>query len=185
MSSAARKRQDVEASLGGLSLSPSSHKTPLKPRSKPAQSIADSWEEEASSSSSSSDTETGTETPPSQQYAIPTAPPPTPISPTSPTDWASFGSPYTIPSASASLPRNTPSPNQQQQQQRRPEKSTAVAGRLIAGALGVRAPKKTEEQRAYEKAVKERETKRIQKEKEAKRREEDEKEKAKLAVWDG
>lgn len=67
----------------------------------------------------------------------------------------------------------------------RPEKTAAVAGRLIAGALGVRAPKKTEEARAYEKAVKEKELKRREKEREAVKREEDEKRKAREAVWEG
>jgi hypothetical protein len=67
---------------------------------------------------------------------------------------------------------------------RRPEKQTAVAGRLIAGALGIRAPKRTEEQRAYDRAIKEQEIRRRnrEKEEEAKRKEEDER--AKAAVWD-
>jgi len=66
----------------------------------------------------------------------------------------------------------------------RPEKQTAVAGRMIAGALGVRAPKKTEEQRQYEKAIKEKELKRRETERETKRREEASAEKAKAAIWD-
>jgi hypothetical protein len=65
----------------------------------------------------------------------------------------------------------------------RPEKTDAVAKRLIAGALGVRAPKKTEEQRAYERAVKEREVKRRNGEKEAKIRAEEEAKRAKAAAW--
>jgi len=66
----------------------------------------------------------------------------------------------------------------------RPEKTDAVAKRLIAGALGVRAPKKTEEQRAYERAVKEKEIKRRNGEKEAKIRAEEEAKRAKAAAWD-
>jgi hypothetical protein len=66
----------------------------------------------------------------------------------------------------------------------RPEKTDAVAKRLIAGALGVRAPKKTEEQRAYERAVKEKEVKRRNGEKEAKIRAEEEAKRAKAAAWD-
>jgi len=66
----------------------------------------------------------------------------------------------------------------------RPEKTDAVAKRLIAGALGVRAPKKTEEQRAYERAVKEKEVKRRNGEKEAKIRSEEEAKRAKAAAWD-
>lgn len=66
----------------------------------------------------------------------------------------------------------------------RPEKTTAVAGRMIAGALGVRPPKKSEEQRQYEKVVNEKEVRRRDKEREDKRREEEEAVKAKAAVWD-
>jgi len=58
------------------------------------------------------------------------------------------------------------------------------ASRLIAGALGVRAPKRTEEQKQYDKAVREKEQKRRDKEKEDKKREEEEKTKARAAVWD-
>lgn len=46
-------------------------------------------------------------------------------------------------------------------------------------------PKKTEEQKAYEKAVRDREAKRIQREREGKKREEEDRERAKAAVWDG
>ena len=60
-----------------------------------------------------------------------------------------------------------------------------MAGRMIAGALGIRAPKRTEEQRAYDRAMKEKEIKRRNraKEEEAKAKEEDDR--AKAAVWDG
>ncbi|RMJ20596.1 hypothetical protein PHISP_08534, partial [Aspergillus sp. HF37] len=67
---------------------------------------------------------------------------------------------------------------------RRPEKQTAVAGRMIAGALGVRAPQRTPEQRAYDRAVKEQEIRRRNREKEQAAREKEEEEKAKTAVWD-
>ena len=66
----------------------------------------------------------------------------------------------------------------------RPEKTTAVAGRMIAGALGVRTPKKTEEQRHYEKAVKEKEIRRRDKERAGQRTEAESAEKAKAAIWD-
>lgn len=65
----------------------------------------------------------------------------------------------------------------------RPEKTDAVAKRLIAGALGVRAPKKTEEQKAYDKAIKEKEMKRMNAEKEARARTEEEAARAKAAAW--
>jgi hypothetical protein len=55
---------------------------------------------------------------------------------------------------------------------------------MIAGALGVKAPNKTEEQRAYDKAVREKELKKREKEKEEIRRQAEEKEKARRSVWD-
>ena len=68
--------------------------------------------------------------------------------------------------------------------ERRPEKQTAVASRMIAGALGVRAPKRTEEQKAYDRATKEKEIKRRNQEKEKAAKEKEEEEKAKAAIWD-
>lgn len=59
-----------------------------------------------------------------------------------------------------------------------------MAKRLIAGALGVRAPKKTEEQKAYDKALREKEIKRREKEKEEERKRLEEAEKAKAAAWE-
>lgn len=56
---------------------------------------------------------------------------------------------------------------------------------MIAGALGVKAPKKTEEGKAYERAVRENERERREKVKEEARREEREREEARKAVWDG
>ncbi len=67
---------------------------------------------------------------------------------------------------------------------KRPEKSNAAAGRMIAGALGVKAPKKTEEGKAYERAVRENERVRREKLKEEGRTEEREREEARKKVWD-
>lgn len=66
----------------------------------------------------------------------------------------------------------------------RPEKQTTVAGRMIAGALGVRTPPKSQEGKAYEKALKEKEKKRREREKEERRREEEATEKARRDVWE-
>ena len=104
------------------------------------EEVADSWEDEALSDSAPEDDQKqeqqakmpseDTDRPP--RTALPKAPPPTPVSPrTNTPDWGSQGS------------------TDFRDERRRPAKSTAVAGRLIAGALGVKAPKKTEEQRAY------------------------------------
>ena len=66
----------------------------------------------------------------------------------------------------------------------RPEKTDAVAKRMIAGALGIKAPKKTEEQRAYERAIKEKEIKRRNAKKESEKRAKEDAERAKVAIWD-
>lgn len=60
-----------------------------------------------------------------------------------------------------------------------------MASRLIAGALGVRTPRRTDEQRAYDRAIKEQEQKKRDKEKEDRRLEEQRREQAKRNMWDG
>lgn len=59
-----------------------------------------------------------------------------------------------------------------------------MAGRLIAGALGVRPPKKTEESIAYERAVREKERKKKEVAKEETGKAEKEKEEARRAIWE-
>ncbi|KAL1996768.1 hypothetical protein VTN49DRAFT_7633 [Thermomyces lanuginosus] len=66
----------------------------------------------------------------------------------------------------------------------RPEKQTAVASRMIAGALGIRAPKRTEEQRAYDRAMKEKEIKRRNRLKEEQEKAKQEEERLKAAIWE-
>ena len=68
--------------------------------------------------------------------------------------------------------------------ERRQEKTDAVAKRLIVGALGLKAPKKTEEQRAYDRAVREKEMRRRNREKEEEERRRVEAERAKVSVWE-
>lgn len=168
-----------------MSLKTSSDHDPRESRTKTSKhDVAESWDAE---SLSSSDTET--ETPNlshfnkrnDENWAIPNAPPPTPISPSSRfstgfPDWGTNASLSSRPQLS--LARDP------DEERRRPEKSTAVAGRLIAGALGVKPPKKTEEQRKYERAVKEQEIKRKNKEKGVKEKEKEDEERAKASVWD-
>lgn len=66
----------------------------------------------------------------------------------------------------------------------RPEKTTATAARIIAGALGVKAPKRTDEQRQYDKAAREKELKRRQREKEELERTKRDREAAIRAAWE-
>jgi hypothetical protein len=133
--------------------------------------LADSWEEEV-------DDDSGEETdrPLSHQQSAdyPSAPPPTPISPTS-RSGETFISPYGFGVDGASDARS--------ERNIRPDKTDAVAKRMIAGALGVKAPKKTEEQRAYDRALREKEMKRRNQEKEAAAKAKEEAERAKVAVW--
>ncbi|KAK5946380.1 hypothetical protein PMZ80_000523 [Knufia obscura] len=68
--------------------------------------------------------------------------------------------------------------------EKRPEKTTSTANRMIAGALGIKAPKKTEEQKQYDNALRETEIKRKNREREQRERDRLEDEKAKAAVWD-
>jgi hypothetical protein len=133
--------------------------------------LADSWEDEQDSGE-----ETDRPLSPQQSADYPSAPPPTPISPTySAHSRETFTSPYGYNGDAATDSRA--------ERNSRPEKTDAVAKRMIAGALGVKAPKKTEEQRAYERAVKEKEIKRRNQEKEAAAKAKEEAEKAKAAIW--
>lgn len=156
--------------------------TNAKHKAKKDEPIVDSWEDE----DSGSDTETE-ETSVEDRLAHsttnepPHVPPPTPASPTTPdiprTAYGPNGEelksdPYT--SIQPSRERGTRTPD------RRPDKTTSVAARLIAGGLGVRAPKRTEEQREYDKAMKEKEKKKRDDERKAK----DDEEKAKKSVWE-
>lgn len=162
-----------------LKISPDQKKK-LAQQGKAAEVIAESWEDV-----SSSDTEMETDADNvSRKYAFkfdqdvlretPGPPPPTPISMRSDESENSACEGRQLP-ASAKGSRG--------EEKKRPEKTTAVAGRLIAGALGLKAPKKTDEQRAYDRATKEQEIKRKTREKAMKDKEREEDEKARAAAW--
>jgi hypothetical protein len=175
MSSVAAPK-DLSSSLSKLSIS-TSPPTKKKKNVKKTE-VADSWEDEELSSSDSEDTETEAETALSSRgrKAVddtdePSAPPPTPASPSG--------------NYPADLPYNPyqsiqPSRERQSTPEKRPEKTTSVAARLIAGSLGVRAPKRTEEQREFDKAVREKEKKKREEEREKVR----EAERMKAAIWE-
>ena len=93
------------------------------------------------------------------------------------TDWSTFASAHTS-YPSSSIPRSP------EGSEKRPEKSSAAAGRLIAGALGVKPPKQTEENRAYERAAREKERKRRELAKEETEKAKTEKEEARRAIWE-
>lgn len=147
-----------------------------KPKAAP---VADSWEDE---DLSGEDTETdepskhkrNTSTAADDEDDGTAAPPPTPASPSGRYPEDTFDSPYKSvqPSREQGSGLRTP--------ERRPEKTASVAARMIAGSLGIRAPKRTEEQKEFDKAVKEKEKKRRAEEKERLEQEE----KVKASVWE-
>ncbi|KAI4161168.1 MAG: hypothetical protein L6R39_000128 [Caloplaca ligustica] len=156
----------MEASLDSLSITGEDKK---RVRAGP---VVDSWEDdEPPSSSTNSDSETG---------ARPDAPPPTPISPSARTGaaWGEFPPMYSSPCGRSHVGGQPQSPSA------RPEKSTAAAGRMIAGALGVKAPTKSEEARAYERAIREKESKRISKERGERKTEEERRQRARRQIWE-
>ncbi|RFU73157.1 hypothetical protein TARUN_9096, partial [Trichoderma arundinaceum] len=67
---------------------------------------------------------------------------------------------------------------------KRPEKTDAVARRMIAAGLGLKAPKQTDEQRAYQRSIREQEKKKREVEKAEEERRREQTEKAKAAVWE-
>ena len=162
---------------------------------KKKEDVVDSWEED-DLSEDTSNTQTPTEGPGPSLKPVKSLdpalnpPPPTPIIPTngaqfvdwSPAQVLGGGRPSTRP---FTPPASSPPQSDSDRDRRRPEKTTATASRMIAAGLGMKAPKKTEEQRQYDRAVREQEIKRKNREKEDKEREKEADEKVKAAIWDG
>lgn len=163
--------KELESSLISLSLHPRTSKAATAFRKK--QPVAESWDDESLESGEDTDRPLS----PKQSADFPSAPPPTPISPSTSFARPPFATPFGYSTDAVSDSRS-------ERANVRPDKTDAVAKRMIAGALGVKAPKKTEEQKAYEKAIKEKEIKRRNQEKEAVLRAKEEVERAKASVWD-
>ncbi|EHY56186.1 hypothetical protein HRR83_008702 [Exophiala dermatitidis] len=173
----------------------------LPPNPKPKvlanqERLAESWEDEvADDDSSLDDGQTPTEGPSGEVKPVMPKnpalkpPPPTPISPETAgqhIDWSPaqvLGGGRPKPVYSPPTP-STPTESDRERERRRPEKTTATASRLIAAGLGIKPPKKTEEQRQYDRAVREQEIRRRNKEKEEQARAREAEEKAKAAIWD-
>lgn len=167
MASSARDKDQVISSLSNLKLDGAKQNTkPSKQKQK--KQVVDSWDEEDSSSS-----DDGAETPASKASSLPSAPPPTPVTPhfTSAPDWS------TVPEPGVTSPREAPS-------SKRPEKTDAVARRMIAAGLGLKAPKQTEEQKAYQRSIREQEKKKREQDKADEQKRREDAEKAKASVWD-
>ncbi|KAJ5620063.1 hypothetical protein N7510_004047 [Penicillium lagena] len=174
--------QDISRPTPPRSSIAGSATTAPKPKKSPS-AIADSWEDEAELSADDNDLQSPADGHSSLPSPIsgegPLDPPPTPISPQTSYPGVSGGytsSPPTSAGGYAAAPQSGGA-------SRRPEKQTAVAGRLIAGALGIRAPKRTEEQRSYDRAVKEQEIRRRNREREELTKAKEEDEKLKTSVW--
>ncbi|KAF2645268.1 hypothetical protein P280DRAFT_390146, partial [Massarina eburnea CBS 473.64] len=189
---------EVAETLTHLKLSTKSPQKPLaKPKSAP---VAESWDEEISDGSAtetednsglrSSSTERDSLSPISTTSSnpvpaaadVPCPPPPTPASPQA-FDYPD-NSPYSIAAVGGAAPVNGGAREGAGGLDRRPEKTTAVAGRLIAGALGVRAPKRTEEEREFDRVTREKERRRRGEEKEREKREKEAAEERKRSVWE-
>lgn len=124
---------------------------------------------------------------------FPGPPPPTPSSPTEaqkrdlqyqnfgPLSYYDTGTP---PSSSLSRGNSNSGGSGDTPPERRPDKTTAVASRLIAAGLGQRAPKRTPEQREYDQAMKVQEKKKRDKAKAEEEQKRRDTEAAKKAIWD-
>ena len=168
-------RQGLESAVGKLSISGESRKPKAGSPKAKREPLAESWEDEVSTGE---DTETDAVSPVvAKTDSLPDAPPPTPVSA------AQRDAQRVEPYFAEDLGRLSASSSSPRRSETRPEKTDAVARRMIAGALGVRAPKKTEEGRQYEKAVKDRERRKRDQEREAQRRAEEDTQRAKAAVW--
>lgn len=179
---ASTSSRTLSSSLDKLSISDSAKSAPKQKKAQPA----DSWEDDVEDGPDT-ETDSGTATPvrhvTSSDY--PGAPPPTPASPSgkgfsyqafpsfrpdgTPEDWSSG--------------ENSPAKGVAAEE-RRPEKSTAVASRLIAAGIGQKAPRRTKEQREYDQAMRMQEKKKRDQAKAEEEKKQAEKEKAKAAIWD-
>lgn len=167
------EKDDVGTSLSKLSIKPAQSTTKSATK-KTKKVVADSWEdEEVSDSGSGSETEPenskAAKSSDSISHPVPSPPPPTPSSPEG-AIWPSTLGPTS--------PRNSAEPG------KRPEKTDAVARRMIAAGLGLKAPKLTDEQRAFQKSVREQEKKKKDQERAEEQKRREDAERAKAAAWD-
>ena len=171
----------MESRFERLSIDSSATKPSSRnPKAKVDQPIAESWEDE-----SASESEPETEKPAlalrSKPFSFPDPPPPTPASPAGGS--FSWNQPQTSVPHEARSSQVSP-PHSRGDDRKRPEKSIAVAGRLIAAGLGVKVPRRTDELKAYDRAVREQELKRQNREKATREKEKEEEERAESAVWE-
>lgn len=180
-------KDDLTSNLNKLSLKTTELETSRsKPTKKNSSPIADSWEDEVDDDDDDNASPSNATPIATTANAGTSAPPPTPMSPVARTNQpfspsALPGPGFTIPpfdggAGGSSSTGGGPS--------KRPEKTDAVVRRMLAGALGMKAMRPNEEQRAYDKAMREKERKRREEEKEKERKREEEVAKARQAIWD-
>ncbi|RDA91025.1 hypothetical protein CP533_2548 [Ophiocordyceps camponoti-saundersi (nom. inval.)] len=131
-----------------------------KKQTKKKTEIVDSWEDDYESSSSVDD---------AQQPA--------------PTATKTSKSPSSPPVSSPNVHTGPTFDRSPDVDARRPEKTDAVARRMITAGLGLRMPKPTAEQIAYQKSIREQARKRRDEQKAEEQRLQEEAEKAKAAIW--
>lgn len=157
------------------STSASSTQTKPKPKKK-TEPIADSWEDESLSEEEDAAEPASSSTPSS--LTTPAVPPPTPASP------LALDSSYEWDTLAANQGQGQSSGSGSGTPARRPEKTDAVARRMIAAGLGLKAPRQTEEQRAYQRSVREQEKRRREAQRAEEQRLREAAERAKAAVWE-
>ncbi|KAG6010081.1 hypothetical protein E4U21_000114 [Claviceps maximensis] len=169
MTSTPDSNDEATDSLSKLTLETAkSSRRPARPKAKPKKKVVDSWEDD----DESSDSDEKRRAPVVKSPVAPSAPPPVLFEAThgSVPSWNLDADGLTSPRGGAAT--------------KRPEKTDAVARRMIAAGLGIRAPKQTDEQRAYQRSVREQEKKKREQEREEEQRRLEESEMAKAAVWE-
>jgi len=177
------------ATSSAKTLSSSLKKLEISSKSKHEEPV-DSWDADEDSSTEEDDSGNATPVRPTSSSDYPGAPPPTPSSPSFSSGKTAQGAPYqTFPPYGFQAygdAESTPARGSRtmDENERRPEKSTAVASRLIAAGIGQKAPRRTKEQREYDQATKMQEKKKRDQVKAEEERRKNEAVRAKQAVWD-
>lgn len=148
------------------------------PKAKKSAPVVDSWEDDSDTDVGEMDRVVNEDR--AKPSSMPEPPPPTPASPQGFPSWNAIDAEVAGTGTRSPASRSTP----RDDNTRRQEKSTAVASRMIAAGLGVKAPKRTEEQRAYDRAAKEAEIRKRNKERQDAAKAQEEEAKIKDAVWE-
>ena len=160
---------DVAPSINKLSIADRKGAVIPETHKQSKEAVADSWEDDLSSGED--DIAAG----PDKAADYPIAPPPTPASGRAAVHYEIGDLNPTERLEAQSFPRP--------RSEARPDKTDAAAKRMIAGALGIRAPRKTEEQKEYEEALKRKEARRRDEARQAKKAAEEAEQQAKAAIW--